>query len=315
MTPFSVRDDLAGLRALAVAARLGGEVDDHRAVAHVGDGLGGDQLRRGAAGDERGGDDDVGAGDLDLQRLALVRLLLLGELAGVAGLGGRVGHALDLEELRAQRLDLLLDGGADVEGGHDRAEAAGGGDRLQAGDAGAEHEHLGGLDRARGGHQHREEARELLGGGEDGEVAGDGGLAGERVHRLGARDARDLLHREGGDAAARRGARRPRGRSAARGSRSARVPCASLPLSSADGRRDLEDGVGLVRGRRWWRRPRRRGRRAARRSAPAPASITTSWPCCASLRTMSGTSATRRSPGAVSVGTPIRKGREPYPNV
>jgi hypothetical protein len=33
------------------------------------------------------------------------------------------------------------------------------------------------------------------------------------------------------------------------------------------------------------------------------------------LRTMSGTSATRRSPGAVSVGTPIRKGREPYPNV
>jgi hypothetical protein len=26
------------------------------------------------------------------------------------------------------------------------------------------------------------------------------------------------------------------------------------------------------------------------------------------LRTMSGTSATRRSPGAVSVGTPIRKG-------
>src|SRR3954462_1167269 len=42
--------------------------------------------------------------------------------------------------------------------------------------------------------------------------------------------------------------------------------------------------------------------------APAPGSTTTWWPACASLRTISGTSATRRSPGAVSVGTPIRKG-------
>src|SRR3954463_7287183 len=42
--------------------------------------------------------------------------------------------------------------------------------------------------------------------------------------------------------------------------------------------------------------------------APAPGSTTTWWPAWASLRTISGTSATRRSPGAVSVGTPIRKG-------
>ena len=80
------------------------------------------------------------------------------QLAGVAALGLGVAEALDLEELRAERLDLLLDGGADVEGGDDGAEPARGGDRLQAGDAGAEHEHLGGRDRARGGHQHREEA-------------------------------------------------------------------------------------------------------------------------------------------------------------
>src|SRR3954468_2940808 len=42
--------------------------------------------------------------------------------------------------------------------------------------------------------------------------------------------------------------------------------------------------------------------------APAPVSMTTSCPAWASLRTISGTSATRRSPGAVSMGAPIRKG-------
>jgi hypothetical protein len=52
-------------------------------------------------------------------------------------------------------LHLLLDGGPHVEGRDDAAEAAGGRDRLQAGDAGAEDEHLGRRDRAGGRHQHR----------------------------------------------------------------------------------------------------------------------------------------------------------------
>src|SRR3954452_18103497 len=43
-------------------------------------------------------------------------------------------------------------------------------------------------------------------------------------------------------------------------------------------------------------------------AAPAPGSTTTSWPCAVSLRITSGTSATRRSPGRVSLGTPIFTG-------
>ena len=70
------------------------------------------------------------------------RLHLLGrELAGVAALGLRAGDA-EVEEVRAEALDLLFHRGADVEAGDDGAEAARGRDRLQAGDAGADHEHL-----------------------------------------------------------------------------------------------------------------------------------------------------------------------------
>jgi hypothetical protein len=111
-----------------------------------------------------------------------------------------VAEAFDLEELRSQRLDLLLDGGADVEGGDDGAEAARGGDRLQPGHAGAQHEHLRRRDRARRGHEHREEARHLGRGDQHGQVARDRRLRGQRVHRLCARDARDRLHRERGGA-------------------------------------------------------------------------------------------------------------------
>ena len=68
------------------------------------DRLGGHELRRRAAGHQRGGDDDVGARDLRRERVALRLLLLLGELARVAAGGLRVRAALDLEELRAERL-------------------------------------------------------------------------------------------------------------------------------------------------------------------------------------------------------------------
>ena len=306
VTPFVGVHDLARLRALAVAARLGGEVDDDRAVAHVGHRVRGDQLRRRAAGDERGGDDDVGLGDLDLQRLALALLLLLGELARVAAGGLGVADALDLEELRAQRLDLLLDRGADVEGGHDRAEAPRGGDRLQPGDARAEHEHLGGRDRARGGHQHREEARQLLGGDDHREVAGDRGLRGQRVHRLRARDARDRLHREGGRAGGGDPLQavgvRERGEEADQDG----VP-PSFAASSSEGGATFRTASASQGS------PTRRAglleERVGDAGAGARAGLEHDLVARAgSLRTISGTSATRRSPGAVSVGTPIRKG-------
>ena len=164
VTPVA-HDRLAGLGQLAVAAGLGRQVDDHRSRPHRLDGRGGDQPRRRPAGHERGRDDDVGVGDVALEQLLLLRLLLGGERGGVAALVLRAGHLeLELHERRPQALHLLLHDRPRVERRHDGAEAAGGGDRLQAGHAGAEDEHLGGRDRAGGGHQHGEELRQRLGG-------------------------------------------------------------------------------------------------------------------------------------------------------
>ena len=96
----------------------------------------------GRPGHERGRDDHVRLAHLHRQRVALDLLLLGRQLARVAARGLRVAEPLDLEELRAQRLDLLLHRAPDVERRHDRAEPARGRDRLQAGHARAEHEHL-----------------------------------------------------------------------------------------------------------------------------------------------------------------------------
>ena len=126
----------AGLRELAVAAGLGGEIDDAAAGAHVRDGGGGDQPRSGAAGDQRRRDHDVEVGQPLLERRLLGRLLLGRELLRVAALGLLALHA-ELEEPGAERLDLLLHRRAHVERGDDGAEPPRGRDRLQARDAGA----------------------------------------------------------------------------------------------------------------------------------------------------------------------------------
>ena len=201
LTPSSL-DGLPRPRALDVAAGLGGEIDDHRAGLHLLHRLGCDQPRGGPPGDLGGRDDHV----LSLGRLAelLAKLfvLLVGERARVAALALGVLDRLDLEEAAAEGLDLLLDDRADVEAGDDPAEALGGRDRLQARDAGAEDQDLGRRHRPGGRGHHREELSGLARGDQNRHVAAEVGLRGERVHRLGARDPRDRLHREAGDARA-----------------------------------------------------------------------------------------------------------------
>ena len=128
-------------------------------------------------------------------QLLLALVLVLRERDRVATLAF---GALDveLEEGGAEALDLLLHGGTHVEGGDDGSEPPRGGDRLQAGDSRAEHEDARGRDRARGGRQHRQELRQVVGRDQRGLVAGDRALRGERVHRLRSGDARDRVHRE-----------------------------------------------------------------------------------------------------------------------
>ncbi len=138
-------------------------------------------------------------------------------------------------------------------------------------------------------------------------VARDVGLRGQRVHGLGARQgARDHVHADRGDAGLRepdgevgigqrrRAARRPPGPRAARRP----WPRRACPPSARRRRRPA-----LPRGPRRWRRPRRsvvgQPRAVARRRTPAAPRTRPSR----SLATASGTSATRRSPGAVSLTT------------
>ena len=156
---------------------------------------------------------------------------------------------------------------------------------------------LRGRDGAGGGGHHREEAPRLAGGEQRRRVAGDVGLRGERVHRLGAGDPRDRLHRE-----ARHAGRGERPVGIGRGQRrevadqdlalvaGGRSPrCVGTATWSDDvgapgdppilgpGVRVL--GVGVARGL---------ARRRPRRS--------TSSPCPPASETTSGISATRRSP-------------------
>jgi hypothetical protein len=195
-------DRLLGHRQVAVAAALGGEVDDDRARLHHLDHVGGPELRRRSARDEGRGDDDV-----HLRReLAELGELLLAELwargRGIAAGRSRVLGLLEFEEdeLGAHRLDLLGDLGADVEGVDDGAERDRGADRREAGDAGANDEHLGGRHLAGGGHLAGEEAAEVVAGLDDRAVAGDVRHRGEGIHLLGAADARHHVHGERSDA-------------------------------------------------------------------------------------------------------------------
>ena len=179
---------------LAVAAGLGGEVDDHAAGLHPGDHRRADDLRRGAPRHGSGADDHVDVLQVLGQAALLLGAFLVGQRAGVAALAGR-GHP-EVEELAAQRLDLLAGLRAHVEALDLRAQALGGGDRLQAGHAGADDQHLRRPDGAGRGGQHREEARRQLRGDQHRLVTGHARLRAEHVHRLRAGGARQAFQRE-----------------------------------------------------------------------------------------------------------------------
>ena len=151
-------------------------------------------------------DGDVGGGKRLVDGLGLAAPVFLAHVAGVAvlALGGLVERG-DLDEPRPQALDLLLDRGANVEGGDDGAQPARGGDRLQAGHAGAEDEDVGRRDGAGGGHHHRHRPVVLDRRVEHRLVAGEVALRAERIHALGSGNARQELERHGGQPARRVG--------------------------------------------------------------------------------------------------------------
>ena len=85
--------------------------------------LGGDQLGRGLAGNERGRDDDVDVLRLLRERLALRFLEAFAHHLGVAAGARAFFLVVDADELGAHRLHLVRDFGTRVVRAHDRAQA------------------------------------------------------------------------------------------------------------------------------------------------------------------------------------------------
>src|SRR5690606_10556882 len=98
-------EGLAGPGQLAVAAGLGGEVDDHAAGLHAGDHRRADDLRRRPSRHRRSGHDHVDVAQVFAEAALLLGALLVGQRARIAALADRADA--EVEELATQRLDLL----------------------------------------------------------------------------------------------------------------------------------------------------------------------------------------------------------------
>ena len=188
--------DLVALGEGAVAALLGREVHDHRAVLHAHDRAGRDELRRGHAGHDGRRDDDVRVLGVLGDEGLLGRDVGLAHLLGVAALALARLVELELEELGAEALDLFLHRGPRVERLHDRAERARRGDGGEPRDARAHDEHLRGLHPSGRRHLPREKAWERGRSLDDRAVTDGVRRRAERVHLLRAGDARHAVHPE-----------------------------------------------------------------------------------------------------------------------
>ena len=125
---------LAGAGQFAIAAALGRDIDDHRARRHAAPPCRA-VIRMGAflPGTAAVVMTTFCCGQHAGHQLALPAVELLAHGLGVAALVlGAGGFHVEHDEARAQAFDLLLDGGADVVAADHGAQAARGGDGLQA---------------------------------------------------------------------------------------------------------------------------------------------------------------------------------------
>ncbi|MNN35499.1 hypothetical protein D3C81_1493510 [compost metagenome] len=170
------------------------------------DGFSAEQGRRLAARDQCRGDDDIGLLGALVYGLGLALHPAGRHRPGIAAnpfgaLTFLVGFVRHVEELGAQRLDLLLDCGAYIRGFDHGAHAFGGGNGLQACNAGAQNQHTGSLHGTGGGHQHGHEARVVMRCQQHRLVTSDVGLGRQHVEALCPRGTRRRFKGEGGDTA------------------------------------------------------------------------------------------------------------------
>ena len=171
-------------------------IDDDGATMQTGHTGLGQKDRRLASRHFGGGDDDVEAGGLLIDRGLLLGLLFGAQRACVAAFALALGEVkTKVEELGAQGFDFALGCRTHVVRGDDGAETLGGADGLQAGDTGAQNKHLGRADGASGGGHHRQEGTVRVGCHDGGLVAHHGVLRRHFVHGLrGAQLTRQLFH-------------------------------------------------------------------------------------------------------------------------
>ena len=222
---------------------------------------------------------------------------------------------VELDERRAEALHLFLHDGPRIECFDDRANAPRGGDRLQTGDSGADHEHARGPHRSGGRHQHWEEFLRARW------RRGAPPCSRQRCSATTARPSSALDVVRGTSSMLQAvivslGELLEKRRVTDDGCSSPmntvpslhHVQLGSAARSSRPGRCTLRIICAVGRSRR------RVDDFAARTTVgfsvkparrPASCSIATRWPARVSCDTTSGTRATRRSPLAISRGTPI----------
>src|ERR1051326_757397 len=179
---------------LTVAASLGSQVEDHRARGHAFHHVFGYEDGRLFAGDYGGGNHNILFGDYVAEQLALTIVETFVLRASVAAFILRVfGFNGKFDEAASETLHLLFGGWAEIVGGDNCSQAAGGGDCLQPGDSCAHDQHTRWRNGSGRGGQHGKNSGMVVCGAQHGFVSADGAHGGECVHGLGAGGARHQL--------------------------------------------------------------------------------------------------------------------------
>ena len=138
--------NFAGLGEFAVSALVDGDVNDDGTGTHGFNHIFGDEDRRQFAGDEGAEDDDVHVNNCVSQVFPFSLQPLVGEFVGIAALAyGNIRRDSGFNNLSSQALCLLAGIGANVTGIDNGAQAPGGGNCLEASNAGADDKGFSGL--------------------------------------------------------------------------------------------------------------------------------------------------------------------------
>ena len=168
----------------AVAALLGGHIDDDAARFHAIDHFRRNQLRRGLARNQRGRNDDVDFLGLLGVHLALSLLEAFTHHLGVTTTTGTFFFVIHLDKFATERLDLIGHLGTRIVSAHDSAKARSRTQSGQTSHAGTGDKDLSWRNLASSGHLTVEETAKRIGRFDHGAIAADAGHRRQSIHFL-----------------------------------------------------------------------------------------------------------------------------------